>query len=558
MTSIATIPWSGAAESRCPEKMNGTRVRSSTTRRPGIRRRELFRSAGLALLAFCIHCGPEPEATANARLVDIPAPDFASMEPLVRGQLEGAQGRLDAALERPDSGPDELSRLLGRQGQLYLAYSLEQAAQACFLNAAQLAPDDFRWSYYLGTIQGRSGRWEESLDRYERALELNPAYLPAAVALADHHMEANHLDAAARFLDKVRGEASNPAVLVRRGRLASLRGDHDQAIRYLEAALGLEPGATAVFYPLGMAYRARGEVEKARYFMERQGARKVSLEDPLMEVLVELAAGSRSLQARGNEAYRQGRLQEALEAYRKAVEADPDNGEFRVNLAAVLSRLDDLESAAGQLRHALRLDPGDALAHFNLAAVLARQGRDRAALGHYREAIALRPDYKNAHFNLANALLRLRRFETAASHFDRVLEIEPGEPAALVGEGDGPDAARKVGSGQGPAPRWLRRPSPQPCPGPCLRAPAGGMPRGRAARRTTGPGHCAPGRRRRSLGLGRRGAGHGPGGGRPLRGGGAVAGEDPGGGAAAKAGFRPPQGQPGALPGGIFFPQTSG
>ena len=356
------------------------------------------------------------------------------MEPLVRGQLEGAQGRLDAALERPDSGPDELSRLLGRQGQLYLAYSLEQAAQACFLNAAQLAPDDFRWSYYLGTIQGRSGRWEESLDRYERALELNPAYLPAAVALADHHMEANHLDAAARFLDKVRGEASNPAVLVRRGRLASLRGDHDQAIRYLEAALGLEPGATAVFYPLGMAYRARGEVEKARYFMERQGARKVSLEDPLMEVLVELAAGSRSLQARGNEAYRQGRLQEALEAYRKAVEADPDNGEFRVNLAAVLSRLDDLESAAGQLRHALRLDPGDALAHFNLAAVLARQGRDRAALGHYREAIALRPDYKNAHFNLANALLRLRRFETAASHFDRVLEIEPGEPAALVGK----------------------------------------------------------------------------------------------------------------------------
>ena len=368
-------------------------------------------------------------------MVDIPAPDFASMEPLVRGQLEGAQGRLDAALEMSDSSPDELSRLLGRQGQLYLAYSFEQAAQACFLNAAQLAPDDFRWSYYLGAILRRRGRWEESLDRYERALELNPAYLPAAVAMADLHMEANHLDEAARFLDNVRGEASNAAVLVRRGRLASLRGDHDQAIRYLEAALEQEPGATAVFYPLGMAYRARGEVEKARYFMERQGARKVSLEDPLMEVLGELAAGSRSLQARGNEAYRQGRLQEALEAYRKAVEADPENGEFRVNLAAVLSRLDDLEGAAGQLSHALRLDPGDALAHFNLASVLARQGRDREALGHYVEAIALRPDYKNAHFNLANALLRLRRFEAAAYHFDRVLEMEPGEAPALVGQG---------------------------------------------------------------------------------------------------------------------------
>ena len=390
---------------------------------------------GLALFACCVSCGPDPKATAAARLVAVPVPDFASMEPRVRRQLESAQARLDAALARADFDPAELSRLLGRQGQLYLAYSFELAARACFLNAAKLAPGDFRWSYYLGILLRRSGRWEESRDHYERALKLNPAYLPAAVALADLYMEANLLDEAGHSLDKVREEeASSAAVLVRRGRLSTLRGEHRQTIQHLEAALELDPRATAILYPLGLAYRALGEVEKARYFMERQGPRKASLEDPLMDDLAELAGGARSLQARGNEAYRQGRLEEALEACRQAVEAAPDNGEFRVNLAAVLIRLDDPEGAAGQLRQALRLDPGDALAHFNLAAVLARQGRDRDALKHYREAIALRPDYKNAHFNLANALLRLRRFEAAAAHFDRVLKMEPGEAAALVGK----------------------------------------------------------------------------------------------------------------------------
>ncbi len=402
--------------------------------RGGIRPGGFCLFLGLVVLAPGFNCAPDHETTASAGLAVIPAPNFATMEPGVREQLESAQERLDEALARAGSEPCELSRLLGRQGQLYLAYSFELAAQACFRNAGQLAPGDFRWSYYLGNLLRRSGKGEESRDHYERVLQLNPDYLPAAVALADLYMEANLLDEAGKVLDQVREkEASHAAVLVRRGQLASLRNDYDKAIQYLEAALELDPRASAVFYPLGLAYRALGELEKARYFVERQGARKASLADPLLEELADLAGGARSLQTRGNEAYRQGRLDEALEAYRQAVEAAPDNGEFRVNLAAVLSKMDDLDGAAGHLRQALRLDPRDALGHFNLAAVLARQGYDREALEHYDKAIALRPDYKNAHFNLANALLRLGRSEVAAAHFGRVLELEPGNAAAMVG-----------------------------------------------------------------------------------------------------------------------------
>ena len=358
MPSTATTPWSAAAAARCPETMKGVSPGGFARPRSAILSWGFGLFLCLPVLAACFNCAPDQETTAAAGLVGIPLPDFASMEPGVREQFESGQARLDAALARARAEPGELSRLLGRQGQLYLAYSFELAAAACFRNAEHLAPGDFRWSYYLGNLLSRGGKWEESRDHYERVLQLNPEYLPAAVALADLYLEANLPGEAGKVLDEVgEKEASHAAVLVRRGRLASFRNDHERAVQYLEAALELDPGATVVFYPLGLAYRALGEVEKARFFMERRGPRQVALEDPLMEVIDGLAAGSRSLQARGNEAYRQGRLEEALEAYQKAVEADPDNGEFRVNLAAVLSRMDDPDGAAGHLRQALRTRP---------------------------------------------------------------------------------------------------------------------------------------------------------------------------------------------------------
>ncbi len=406
---------------------------------PPFLRRGIQARCVLAALVLLIGCGSEtrtpPSVEGSPALASVPLPDFERMEPRVRDQLQSSQDELDEALADEDTEPAALGRLFGKQGQLYLAYEFEQAALACFTNARRLAPQDDRWAYYLGHLLRKEGNPEESRAHYERALALNPDYQPTYIALAELFIEANRLDEAERLLNRARAmDASSARALIGLGQIASMRDEHDKAIEHLEAARKLAPEATKIYYPLGLAYRAQGDLEKARFFLERQGPERARRDDPLLDDLEDLVTGAHAFKYRGNEAYLQRRFQDALDAYQQAVDAAPDNPEFRVNLAAALTQMNDLASAVAQLREALRLDPEYVVANYNMATLLARQGRDQDAVAYYRKALAHNPGYKDAHFNLANALLRLRRFDEAALHFGRVVDLDPQNGTARYGQ----------------------------------------------------------------------------------------------------------------------------
>ena len=119
----------------------------------------------------------------------------------VQRQFQAAQTELDnaRAAEQPD--PAELSRLFGEQGQLYFAYSFEEAARACFVNAQKLSAEDHRWAYYLGRLLRQAGDAEASRTQFERALALDPAYRPTSIALAELHIETNRLEEAEHLAD---------------------------------------------------------------------------------------------------------------------------------------------------------------------------------------------------------------------------------------------------------------------------------------------------------------------------------------------------------------------
>jgi tetratricopeptide (TPR) repeat protein len=160
-----------------------------------------------------------------------------------------------------------------------------------------------------------------------------------------------------------------------------------------------------------------------------------SLRDPLLDDLSDLATGGRAFNQRGDYASLDGRFRAALEAYRQAVEASPDNAEYRVDLASTLIRLDDLDAAVAHLREALRLAPAYGMAHYNLAIVLARRGRYKDAVPHHRQALTADPNHRDARFNLASVLMRLERFEEAAVDFGWVVDTDPLNVGAHFGRG---------------------------------------------------------------------------------------------------------------------------
>lgn len=414
-------------------------TRSLQSGRSGPRRQRRGRGrlrplVGLLILG-CSGGSGAPTDRELPALVAVPELDFVGLEPRVGEQLLAARSLLQASLanDRPD--PVALGELFGGLGRLYLAYEFGPAARACFTNAANLAPEDFRWAYYLGHLLHEEGEPGQSRTHFERALQLNPQYLPAHVGLGELLIEANLLDEAEHHLQTARQlDPSGARALVGLGKIASRRRQHERAVEYLEAALRLDPAATESYYPLGMAHRALGDLQTARRVLERRGSGKARLDDPLLDGLGDLVIGARAYKQRGDYASLEGRFDAARTEYQRAVGAAPGDPEFRVSLAAALIELDHLDDAALQLREALRLAPQHGVANYNLGIVLARRGADEEALPYLLKALAADPNHRQAHFNLGGVLLRLRRFDEAAAHFARVVDRDPLNGEARFGQ----------------------------------------------------------------------------------------------------------------------------
>lgn len=82
-----------------------------------------------------------------------------------------------------------------------------------------------------------------------------------------------------------------------------------------------------------------------------------------------------SLILRGEEAFRSGRYEEAVEAFKEAINLEPDVGEAHYNLAMAYEELSRLEEAAASYEEALRLKPENRDAHYSLMSVYDDLGR---------------------------------------------------------------------------------------------------------------------------------------------------------------------------------------
>ncbi len=116
---------------------------------------------------------------------------------------------------------------------------------------------------------------------------------------------------------------------------------------------------------------------------------------------------------------------QAAEAYARALDLAPDWLEARINLGATLYQLGRMEEAEDHFRAALERDAGNSTLHFNLGCVLDEMGRFDEAVSHLKRAVDLAPSYADAHFNLALAYEKLRNRRAARPHWAHYLRLEP-------------------------------------------------------------------------------------------------------------------------------------
>jgi tetratricopeptide (TPR) repeat protein len=206
--------------------------------------------------------------------------------------------------------------------------------------------------------------------------------------------------------------ASTPAALYDAGL------GHMQAGRYLDAqicceqALALDSSHADSFHLMGqLALQARQHDLAVAWL-----ARAIR-QDPQPVYLSSL----------GTALQRQGRHEEALKTFDKAVQLKPDDAELWINLSNVLVDLDRPGEAVLGFQHALKLNPSRWEAANKSGHLLFRLERFEEALAHFDLCDQLQPNHSLTLHMRALALRGLKRYEESLADNLRAHQLDPAD-----------------------------------------------------------------------------------------------------------------------------------
>src|SRR6185369_7395194 len=95
------------------------------------------------------------------------------------------------------------------------------------------------------------------------------------------------------------------------------------------------------------------------------------------------------------------------------------------NLGSAFQSAGRIDEAIDQYKKAIAIKPDYAPAYSNLGSALLSKGDATGAINAYQQALSIDPDFSDAHFNLGNALMRVGDPVRAIPHFRRVLNNAP-------------------------------------------------------------------------------------------------------------------------------------
>lgn len=189
----------------------------------------------------------------------------------------------------------------------------------------------------------------------------------------------------------------------------------------------------------------------------------VTLWTDVLEKSPEIATAHLNL---GEVYLKEGRLNEAVVAFRRARELDPESANIYTNLGDTYQKLDRFDEAEVELLTALEIDPENPIAYNNLGINYVRQGRREEAreafvaallwkedypealnnlgliyqgegrmneaIASFQKAVTINTLYRDGHHNLASAYLQVGELARAVQHYRRAVELQPEFAPALT------------------------------------------------------------------------------------------------------------------------------
>ena len=354
----------------------------------------------------------------------------------VRQRIQQAYIALTHTVEDRRATPEQLAKAYGEVGDLLMALNELESAEPYYLNAQTLEPGDRRWPYLLGHLYQTRGPLESAVTSFERARQLQPNDVATLIRLGEVYLALGRYEAAAPLFDQAIALApGSAAAWFDAGQAALARHDDRAAVKALETALERDAGATAVHYPLAMAYQRLGNLDKARAHLAQQGKVEPRPEDPVLDEIEKRIDSALIFEFRGGRAMAAGEWATAADFFEKALALSPDSAAMRHRLGVALFRMGDTRGAEEQFERVVRTTPSYRESYYNLAMIKAGSGRMEEALSRVSTALEHDPGYMPARLLRARLLAVTGRPAEALARYTTALELEPLNPDAALGFG---------------------------------------------------------------------------------------------------------------------------
>lgn len=268
---------------------------------------------------------------------------------------------------------DRLARLLLSQGQLGEGISILEQSPTLSVSLSLL----------LGDAYLKQGNIPKAEERYRLVLEQKSDETDAVLGLAQAAQLRRDPDAALEHLARARKMVANsPDTLYRFALVAIAAGLYEEANGTLLAAIRANPKEPSYYLALGTTWIKKPD------------------------------------------------LAEAEQAFRRALELQPDNPRIQMNLGFALLEQKKYPEARLLLEKSALKDKSVPETFYYLGQIAQEQNEDQQAIVYFRKALALLPDYSFAHAALGASYLRLKNYPLAQQSLELSIKLNPNDAKA--------------------------------------------------------------------------------------------------------------------------------
>ena len=339
---------------------------------------------GEALIAL----GRTPEAeTALRKAVELDPKSALAFSRLARAQLANAKPAEAVASAKKATEVDDkfgegfaiLGAALVAENPKSWSDAIAQAQQGAFLD-----PKNPIVRAAVGKIFEANGQLEQAAGAYRQALQSDPGFAPARLALIQAELNRGNRDAALAEAKKAAADMpTSPDIQLLIGEMSVRKGDFAEALGFLEKAMKGLPGNADGWALLGRSYHAVR------------------------------------------------RYDEAADAYGKAVQLAPQNLNYRTTYGLILGQAGDLDRGLAELLKVTGT-PGykDAVGWVNLGWIYRNMNKPQESIAAYQKALALDPAQEQAALGLGWAYQYTKEWDKAIAAYEQAMKIDPKDASA--------------------------------------------------------------------------------------------------------------------------------